>query len=344
MRFFRFGSLSVAYHAYEGLWAFVSTWTLLCCVWSFRRSQKKFSEICKKLLTFTFRCAILEANNGFGRFALRSLLRKILTSPSEAFPPMQSSDNFDAAVVSQFLADCGFSLCATASDSSAATPASCIRTQPAFFPSIAYRHRLRCFTLYFQGPHRCGLQRFNFSEADFFDAFENSKFLGLAASSYDDDSRVPFDQSDLFANSGRSDRIYPKLVFKFFSVTPTVLHLAKRLDKKRKRKIFLQPKLAAVQKALGVYSYSDASIAYRAKHPRNSQSQIPSDSVYSQIQSPSPNMLTIVRKAAESHDLNWFHLYFDEFLNMIGRKAVTRRIRDEVEKDFRKRVNEAQRA
>jgi hypothetical protein len=55
-------------------------------------------------------------------------------------------------------------------------------------------------------------------------------------------------------------------------------------------------------------------------------------------------MLTIVHKAAESHDLNWFHLYFDEFLDMIGRKAVTRRIRDEVEKDFRKRVNEAQRA
>ena len=129
---------------------------------------------------------------------------------------MQSSDNFDAAVVSQFLADCGFSLSASGSLGSLSTPASCIRTQPAFFPSIAYRHRLRCFTLYFQGPHRCGLQRFNFSEADFFDAFENSKFLGLAASSYDDDSRVPFDQSDLFANSGRSDRIYPKLVFKFF--------------------------------------------------------------------------------------------------------------------------------
>ena len=307
----------------------------------FLATPKKISEICKKLLTFPFRCAILEVNNGFGRFALHSLLRKILTFISEAFHPMQSSDNFDAAVVSQFLADCGFSL--SASDS-LATPASCVHSQPALFPSIAYRHRLRCFTLYFQGPQRCGLQRFNFSEADFFDAFENSKFLGLAASSYDDDSRVPFDQSDLFANSGRSGCIYPKLVFKLFSVTPTVLHLAKRLDKKRKRKIFLQPKLAAVYKALGVYSYSDASIAYRAKHPRNSQSQIPPDSVYSQIQSPSPNMLTIVRKAAESHDLNWFHLYFDEFLDMIGRKAVTRRIRDEVEKDFKKRVNEAQRA
>lgn len=252
---------------------------------------------------------------------------------------MQSSDNFDAAVVSQFLADCGFSL--SASDS-LATPASCVHTQPALFPSIAYRHRLRCFTLYFQGPQRCGLQRFNFYESDFLAAFENSKFLRLVSSSLDDDSRVPFDKSDFFDDSALA--AYPKLVFKFFSVTPTVLHLAKRLDKKRKRKIFLQPKLAAVYKALGVYSYSDASIAYRAKHPRDSHSQVPSDSLYSQIQSPSPNMLTIVRKAAQSHDLNWFHLYFDEFLDMIGRKAVTRRIRDEVEKDFRKRVNETQRA
>lgn len=252
---------------------------------------------------------------------------------------MQSSDNFDAAVVSQFLADCGFSL--SASDSLAA-PASCVHTQPALFPSIAYRHRLRCFTLYFQGPQRCGLQRFNFYESDFLAAFENSKFLRLVSSSLDDDSRVPFDKSDFFDDSALA--AYPKLVFKFFSVTPTVLHLAKRLDKKRKRKIFLQPKLAAVHKALGVYSYSDASIAYRAKHPRDSHSQVPSDSLYSQIQSPSPNMLTIVRKAAQSHDLNWFHLYFDEFLDMIGKKAVTRRIRDEVEKDFRKRVNEAQRA
>lgn len=251
---------------------------------------------------------------------------------------MQSSDNFDAAVVSQFLADCGFSLCATASDSSAATPASCVRTQPAFFPSIAYRHRLRCFTLYFQGPHRCGLQRFNFSEADFFDAFENSKFLGLAASSYDDDSRVPFDQSDLFANSGRSDRIYPKLVFKFFSVTPTVLHLAKRLDKKRKRKIFLQPKLAAVYKALGIYSFPGT---FR----KNPEHRFSAPEFVRNALNPLPdNMQVIVRNAALSHDLNWFHLYFDEFLDMIGRKAVTRRIRDEVEKDFRKRVNEAQRA
>lgn len=250
---------------------------------------------------------------------------------------MQSSGNFDAAVVSQFLADCGFSLCATASDS-LATPASCVRTQPALFPSIAYRHRLRCFTLYFQGPQRCGLQRFNFSEADFFDAFENSKFLGLAASSYDDDSRVPFDQSDLFANSGRSDRIYPKLVFKFFSVTPTVLHLAKRLDKKRKRKIFLQPKLAAVYKALGVYSFPGT---FR----KNPEHRFSAPEFVRNALNPLPdNMQVIVRNAAESHDLNWFHLYFDEFLDMIGRKAVTRRIRDEVEKDFRKRVNEAQRA
>lgn len=256
---------------------------------------------------------------------------------------MQSSDNFDAAVVSQFFADCGFSVSGSLGSSDSLTaPASCIRTQPAFFPSIAYRHRLRCFTLYFQGPHRCGLQRFNFSEADFLSAFENSKFLRFVSSSLDDESRLPFDKSDFFDDSALA--VYPKLVFKFFSVTPTVLHLAKRLDKKRKRKIFLQPKLAAVYKALGVYSYSDASVAYRAKHPRNSHSQVPSDSFYSQIQSPSPNMLTIVHKAAESHDLNWFHLYFDEFLDMIGRKAVTRRIRDEVEKDFRKRVNEAQRA
>ena len=257
---------------------------------------------------------------------------------------MQSSDNFDPAVVSQFLSDCGFSLDVSAtSDSlgSLTTPASCVHTQPALFPSIAYRHRLRRFTLYFQGPQRCGLQRFNFYEADFLAAFENSKFLRLVSSSLDDDSRVPFDKSDFFDDSALA--AYPKLVFKFFSVTPTVLNLAKRLDKKRKRKIFLQPKLAAVHKALGVYSYSDASVAYRAKHPRDSQSQVPPDSVYSQIQSPSPNMLTIVRKAAESHDLNWFHLYFDEFLDMIGKKAVTRRIRNEVEKDFRKRVNEAQR-
>lgn len=48
-------------------------------VWSFSRNQKIFSEICKKLLTFPFRCAILEANNGFGVCALRSLLRKTLT-------------------------------------------------------------------------------------------------------------------------------------------------------------------------------------------------------------------------------------------------------------------------
>lgn len=97
LRFFRFGSLSVVCHAYEGLlgfgllgfglfglcFALVFVGFGLC----FSRCQKKFSEICKKLLTFPFRCAILEANNGFGRFALRSLLRKILTSPSEAFPP-----------------------------------------------------------------------------------------------------------------------------------------------------------------------------------------------------------------------------------------------------------------
>ena len=49
-------------------------------------TKKIFSEICKKLLTFPFRCAILEANNGFGVFILRSLLRKILTFFSEAFP------------------------------------------------------------------------------------------------------------------------------------------------------------------------------------------------------------------------------------------------------------------
>lgn len=88
LRFFCFGSLSVAYHAHKGLLGFrfrlgLSLWQP---VWSFSRCQKKFSEICKKLLTFPFRCAILEANNGFGRFALRSLLRKILTSPRRLSP------------------------------------------------------------------------------------------------------------------------------------------------------------------------------------------------------------------------------------------------------------------
>lgn len=91
LRFFRFGSLSVAYHAHKGFWALgfldfalVFVGFGLC----FSRCQKKFSEICKKLLTFTFRCAILEANNGFGRFALHSLLRKILTSPLGGFLPL----------------------------------------------------------------------------------------------------------------------------------------------------------------------------------------------------------------------------------------------------------------
>ena len=89
LRFFRFGSLSVACHAYEGLRAsaFGLCFGLRLFGLCFSRHQKKFSEICKKLLTFTFRCAILEANNGFGRFALRSLLRKILTSPLGGFPP-----------------------------------------------------------------------------------------------------------------------------------------------------------------------------------------------------------------------------------------------------------------
>ena len=94
LRFFRFGSLSVAYHAHKGLRASgfglrLLDFALVFVVFGlcFSRHQKKFSEICKKLLTFTFRCAILEANNGFGRFALRSLLRKILTSPLGGFPP-----------------------------------------------------------------------------------------------------------------------------------------------------------------------------------------------------------------------------------------------------------------
>lgn len=220
-----------------------------------------------------------------------------------------------------------------------------LKLNPNLFPSVSYSKPRDCFVLYFQSPHRYGEQSF------FFDEF--STFLYPENADPDDEERPKRQISDdnpiflkFSTNQDELDnapfteqRDFCLAVIKrFFSISSTVLNAARHQNKKRHRRIALQPKLATVKAALGIpkevrlvpvvsFDENGQPVTIHVPNPKQRKKlQLPDFADY------------YVQLAAKDYDFNWFTPFWNEYTASKGRKAVKRREREKLEELFKDRV------
>lgn len=238
--------------------------------------------------------------------------------------------------VRSYLKDCGV----RAIDSG-----SKLKLNPKLFPSVSYSKPKDCFVLYFQSLHRYGEQSFLFDEF--------STFL------YPDDSTDPDDEERKRPKYVSDDPIFLKftsqdeldiapfseqrdfclaVIRRFFSISSTVLNTARHQDKKRHRRIPLQPKPATVKSALGIPK--EVRLVPVVSFDDNGQPvtiHVPNPKQRKKIELPDFADF-YVRQAAKDYDFNWFTPFWQDYVDRKGRKQVKKRERDKLEQLFKDRV------
>ena len=220
-----------------------------------------------------------------------------------------------------------------------------LKLNPKLFPSVSYSKPRDCFVLYFQSLHRYGEQSF------FFDEF--STFLYPEDSVPDDEERKrpksTSDKDPLFLKFSTQDELDNApfseqrnfclaVIRHFFSISSTVLNTARHQDKKRHRRISLQPKPASVKSALGIPK--EVRLVPVATFDENGQPvtlQVPNPKQRKKIELPDFADF-YVRQAAKDYDFNWFTPFWNDYADRKGRKRVKRRERDKLEQLFKDRV------
>lgn len=220
-----------------------------------------------------------------------------------------------------------------------------LKLNPNLFPSVSYSKPRDCFVLYFQSLHRYGEQSFLFDEF--------STFL------YPDDSTDPDDEERPKRQISDDDPIFLKfsnqdeldnapfteqrdfclaVIKRFFSISSTVLNAARHQNKKRHRRISLQPKPATVKAALGIpkevrlvpvvsFDENGQPVTVHVPNPKQRKKlQLPDFADY------------YIELAAKDYDFNWFTPFWNEYVASKGRKAVKRREREKLEELFKDRV------
>lgn len=251
---------------------------------------------------------------------------------------MPVSDNVSplcSETIRSYLKDCGVR---SIIDSGAK-----LKLNPKLFPSVSYSKPRDCFVLYFQSLHRYGEQSFLFDEFSTFlypedsdpDNEERPKrqnsddTLFLKFTSQDELDNAPFSEQRDFCLA---------VIRHFFSISSTVLNTARHQDKKRHRRIPLQPKPASVKSALGIpkevrlvpvvsFDENGQPITIHVPNPKQRKKiELPDFADY------------YVELAAKDYDFNWFTPFWNEYVASKGRNQVKKREREKLEQLFKDRV------
>lgn len=250
---------------------------------------------------------------------------------------MPVSDNVSplcSETIRSYLKDCGV----RSIDSGAK-----LKLNPKLFPSVSYSKPRDCFVLYFQSLYRYGEQSFLFDEFSTFLYPEDSdpdneerpkrqnsdESIFLKFTSQDELDNAPFSEQRDFCLA---------VIRHFFSISSTVLNTARHQDKKRHRRIPLQPKPASVKSALGIpkevrlvpvvsFDENGQPITIHVPNPKQRKKiELPDFADY------------YVELAAKDYDFNWFTPLWNEYVASKGRKQVKKRERDKLEQLFKDRV------
>lgn len=250
---------------------------------------------------------------------------------------MPVSDNVSplcSETIRSYLKDCGV----RSIDSGAK-----LKLNPKLFPTISYSKPRDCFVLYFQSLHRYGEQSFLFDEFSTFLYPDDSdpdneerpkrqnsdKSIFLKFTSQDELDNAPFSEQRDFCLA---------VIRHFFSISSTVLNTARHQDKKRHRRIPLQPKPASVKSALGIpkevrlvpvvsFDENGQPITIHVPNPKQRKKiELPDFADY------------YVELAAKDYDFNWFTPFWNEYVASKGRKQVKKREREKLEQLFKDRV------
>lgn len=254
---------------------------------------------------------------------------------------MPVSDNVSplcSETVRSYLKDCGV----RAIDSGTK-----LKLNPKLFPTISYSKSRDCFILYFQSLHRYGEQSFFFDEFSTFLYPDNDSdpeddfFLKRPKRTSDSDPLfLKFTSQDELDNAPFSEQrdFCLAVIKRFFSISSTVLNTARHQDKKRHRRIPLQPKPATVKAALGIPK--EVRLVPVVTFDDNGQPvtvHIPNPKQRKKIELPDFADF-YVQKAAKDYDFNWFTPFWNDYVDRKGRKQVKKRERDKLEQLFKERV------
>lgn len=221
-----------------------------------------------------------------------------------------------------------------------------LKLNPKLFPSVSYSKPRDCFVLYFQSLHRYGEQSFFFDEFSTFlypedsDPDDEERPKRTNRTSGDDPLFLKFTSQDELDNAPFSEQrdFCLAVIKRFFSISSTVLNTARHQDKKRHRRIPLQPKPATVKSALGIpkevrfvpvvtFDDNGQPVTIHVPNPKQRKKlQLPDFADY------------YVELAAKDYDFNWFTPFWNEYVVSKGRKAVKRREREKLEQLFKDRV------
>lgn len=251
---------------------------------------------------------------------------------------MPVSDNVSplcSETIRSYLKDCGVRSIDSGSK---------LKLNPKLFPSVSYSKPRDCFVLYFQSLHRYGEQSFLFDEFSTFLYPDNDsdsedeerpkrrnsdESIFLKFTSQDELDNAPFAEQRDFCLA---------VIRRFFSISSTVLNTARHQDKKRHRRIPLQPKPASVKSALGIpkevrlvpveiIDENGQPVTIHVPNPKQRKKiELPDFADY------------YVELAAKDYDFNWFTPFWNEYTASKGRKQVKRRERDKLEELFKERV------
>lgn len=251
---------------------------------------------------------------------------------------MPVSDNvppFRSETVRSYLKDCGVRTIDSGTK---------LKLNPKLFPSVSYSKPRDCFVLYFQSLHRYGEQSFFFDEFSTFlypdDSADSDDEERPKRQNSDDPLFLKFTSQDELDNAPFSEQrdFCLAVIRHFFSISSTVLNIARHQDKKRHRRIPLQPKPASVKSALGIpkevwlvpvvsFDENGQPVTIHVPNPKQRKKiELPDFADY------------YVELAAKDYDFNWFTPFWNEYVASKGRKQVKRRERDKLEELFKDRV------
>lgn len=251
---------------------------------------------------------------------------------------MPVSDNVSplcSETIRSYLKDCGV----RSIDSGAK-----LKLNPKLFPTISYSKPRDCFVLYFQSLHRYGEQSFLFDEFSTFlypdDSADSDDEERPKRRNSDESIFLKFTSQDELDNAPFSEQrdFCLAVIRHFFSISSTVLNTARHQDKKRHRRISLQPKSASVKTALGIPK--EVRLVPVVAFDENGQPvtvHIPNPKQRKKIELPDFADY-YVELAAKDYDFNWFTPFWNEYVASKGRKQVKKRERDKLEQLFKERV------
>lgn len=228
----------------------------------------------------------------------------------------------------ELLKDCGIKVVTTTNKTSCGNNgnnATLLLSQPQRSPKLSFNKKNQNLVLYYPGGFDFGQQQFVFEIDDFLDAFQNAKFKKyISKFQYLDFDKIFFDKYYPNANQ----RV--KLIFKYFSITPSLVNKVVHQNKKNNRKARIGFKTAEILRGLNLYE-KKGNGGNRGKRERlkgindvEIRSNIANADDIEQKQQKN-NMDIAVRNAAKFFDFNFFEQYKIAYLSLNSLKFLPHR-------------------